>query len=110
MLQFRALRRILFVVTRIADGIAFLYDKEFYVCSANSRAALTPQNVHRTLFGAALSLHVDNSTVLVTVLLLPVDDAILGERAVNLTDGVFKFYRCHIFVILWLACGKLKVS
>ena len=29
---------------------------EFYVRSAHSRAALTPQNIHRMFFGAAVSL------------------------------------------------------
>jgi len=31
----------------------------FYVRSAHSRAALTPRTVHRTLLGAAQSLHVN---------------------------------------------------
>ena len=107
-LQFRALRRVLLVVARIADGIGLLYGKEFYVCSANSRAAITPNIVHRTLFGAALPLHVDNTTVIVTVFLHSVDDAFAFECAVDLTDGVFKDGCCHV------ACGyphkRLKTS
>ena len=107
-LQSCALRRILLVVTRIADGIGFLYGKEFYVCSANSRAALTPNIVHRTLFGAALPLHVDNTTIVGTVLLHSVDDAFAFKCAVNLTDRVFKDGCCHV------ACGyprkRLKTS
>ena len=99
MLQFRALRRVFLVVARIADGIGLLYGKEFYVCSANSRAALTPNIVHRTLFGAALPLHVDNTTVIVTVFLHSVDDAFAFKCAVNLTDRVFKDGCCHV------ACG-----
>gem|GEM_PF-5942330 len=102
------LRRVLLVVTRIADGIGFLYGKEFYVCSANSRAALTPNIVHRTLFGAALPLHVDNTTIVGTVLLHSVDDAFAFKCAVNLTDRVFKDGCCHV------ACGyprkRLKTS
>ena len=107
-LQFCALRRILLVVTRIADSIGLLYGKEFYVCSANSRAALTPNIVHRTLFGAALPLHVDNTTVIDTVLLHSVDDAFAFKCAVDLTDGVFKDGCCHV------TCGyprkRLKTS
>ena len=94
--QVRALRRVLLVVTRIADGIGLLYGKEFYVCFANSRASLTPNIVHRTLFGAALPLHVDNTTIIGTVFLHSVDDAFAFECAVNLTDRVFKDSCCHI--------------
>ena len=106
--QFSALRRVLLVVARIADGIGLLYGKEFYVCSANSRAALTPNIVHRTLFGAALPLHVDNTTIVGTVLLHSVDDAFAFKCAVDLTDGVFKDGCCHV------TCGyprkRLKTS
>ena len=41
------------------SGISRIFtplSKEFYVRSAHSRAALTPQNVHWTFFGAAVSL------------------------------------------------------
>ena len=95
-LQFSALRRVLLVVTRIADGIGLLYGKEFYVCFANSRASLTPNIVHRTLFGAALPLHVDDTAVIGTVLFHSVDDAFAFKCAVNLTDRVFKDCLCHI--------------
>mgnify|MGYP006873033814 CR=1 FL=1 len=37
--------------------IVHLY-REFYVRSANSRGALTPHTVHRTLFGVDVSLHI----------------------------------------------------
>ena len=65
-LQFRALRRVLLVVTRIADGIGFL---------------------HAFMY---------NTTVFSTVLLHAVDDAFAFECAVDLTDRVFKDCFCHI--------------
>ena len=58
--QFRALRRVLLVVTRIADGIGLLY------------------------------AFMDNTTVICTVFLHSVDDAFAFKCAVDLTDGVFK--------------------
>ena len=43
-------------ISRVFTDSVATESMEFYVRSAHSRAALTPQNIHRMFFGAAVSL------------------------------------------------------
>ena len=61
--------------------------------------------IARVLFGAALSLHVDDSTALVAVLLPTVDDLVLADRTVDLGKGVGEVDFAYTIGLLYYSLG-----
>ena len=64
--------------------LASLLNKEFYVCSANLRAALTPRNVHRTFLRCVLTASSETAVYKDSCPVLAHDDIRLAGHALDI--------------------------